>query len=521
MAAFEEGDLTNRGLDPLIKLDELLSRGLRYVDDDRYAYPLAKYNWSSDTLNQIVTLLQSLMVKDRRETNVETDVEIKLRDWADRITIPEESNTNKGAQYRWLTSEQGKAKIMEALVEVWPNVLTSKLDKLEKQMINILLDVKNGKEISQAMKVKRIQGFVRLLRETAKESQAKLDFFSVLIMGDPYGKRDIDVAVAITPQIAANYPDIKRAKAHIDMNYLTNLLLSHAAKYGVHDLPPVGASVVVVDKVNSRDVIIATSGGSPITTNNIIATTQNYFYQPSPLLNLDIIKIDLIPIMSYLLVWMAQKMKFLTPNIYYKHINDDTSMPTYRDAIQDIYDNPIARIEYSRSYVIPTLRINVEPSGEQWGMFKALAWKLSQIIIFPHGYYPHTRWDLRYYLNKLYGQEFSKYCSQAGMSDVNLGDAVVWYMCEGKPRKLSPLSNEEARAIMPAELKVNFNRYAIPFLLDTFGLMVDENMDAILRHTTIKAIPFILDTLASQYPAYQALVKDSRPQLDNLLGYLD
>jgi hypothetical protein len=511
--------------DPIIghvaQLEALLSSGRTYIDDSQYPYPRVEYNWSPDIAKQIQIVLQGIITSDAETLDEDVSLDGIINDWVDRIEIPTASRVNKGVMYRWLTSDDGKCKIHEALLEVLPNIMLSKLGKTMKQVINMVLNMKSGGDVSHIINVKCNQYLMNLLSETVKGTQAKLEISSCLIMGDPHGMRDIDVAVVITPEVAANFPSLQHAKMNVDMKYLTDLLLEHAGKHGVHKLPPIGATVIVVDKIDAKDVIVATSGGGSIATNNIIASTQRYFHQPSSPLKIDMINPDIILSMSYMLLWMTQKMKFLTPHLYNRHLRDDINMPTYREAIQSIYHNPMGRVYFSRSYIMPALKDNVEPSDGQWGIFKSLVWKLSQNILIPRGYYPYTRWDVRNYLNLLYGPQFSEYCSKFGMSNVDLGDGAIWYMCEGKTRSISALSNDDALANMPAELTVEFNRYVIPFMLDIFNAIIDANIDAILVHTSLKAIPSIVNTFASQYPCARDMVNNVRLNLDTIIDRLD
>lgn len=148
-------------------------------------------------------------------------------------------------------------------------------------------------------------------------------------------------------------------------------------------------------------------------------------------------------------------------------------------------------------------------------------------IIIPHGYYPYTRWDIRQDLNLLYGSEFKAYCSKQEMCvkheicDVNLGDGAIWYMCEGQTRSISPLSNETALAHIPNKLTVKFNKYVIPFMLENFDKLVNEHIDAILIQTSLKAIPSILNTFATQYPSASNLVDAVRPHIDILIDDIE
>jgi hypothetical protein len=288
----------------------------------------------------------------------------------------------------------------------------------------------------------------------------------------------------------------------------------------VTDLPPIGATIVVVDQVDARDIIVATSGGSTIATTNILASTQRYFHQPSRCLNIELMKLDIIPGLSYLLLWLTQKMKFLIPNLYTTPIMDD--MPTYRETIQSVYDNPMGRVYFSRHYVMPALKENVKPDSKQWGTFKSLVWKLAQNILIPRGYYPYTRWNVRKYLNKCYGYEFAEYCAKfSDIERVDLGDGAIWYMCEGDTRPISSMANREASMHLPIKLVGKFNPYVIPFMLDMLNRIVDENLEAILIHSSLKAVPSMLNAVVTQHPPLQDLVNNARPYLDVQLEALD
>lgn len=388
---------SDRAINPILRrLEVLLSSGRTYIDDARYEYPLVQYDWSSETAGQIQTILQELntSVSDVDEHMLDVNIESLIHRWTSKITIPSTSEMNKGTIYRWLTSKDGLNQIKNALLNVLPNIATPTLDKAHRSMINIVLDMKTGGQASHIIKAKRHQYLINLLVETAKGNQPKLEISSCLIMGDPHGMRDIDIAVVITPDVAARYPTLRHAKSFLDMEFLRNKLIEHVNhihKDNVYDLPPLGATIIVVNRVDDKDIIVATSGGGRIATNNIIASTQQYFRQPNfqsidkkdshmpTLLKIEGMDSNFISSMSYVLLWMAQKMKFLIPSLYNKHLMDDDTMPTYREAMQTIYDNPIARILFSRSYIMPHLKENVKPTEKQWGIFKSLMWKLSQI----------------------------------------------------------------------------------------------------------------------------------------------
>lgn len=393
----------------------------------------------------------------------------------------------------YLKSDEGTKDLDQFMEEVYCNLTLTDIESIKKTLMCLIVRVvdENPDLITRNLSSiltnppKPFSHLVKTLDRHFDDPQISLSNW--VVMGDPYGAKDVDILGIV----GNDDRPLNHLKHRVDMIRFRRDFDVWCFTYLKCRLPTIPINLSLA-RLNEKGEIAECTAGTPATTTSMVALTQMYYPSTSqgylPFKNsLDGNK-EIFPMATYLLLWIAQKMKFLLPHLY------NTSIPncdgrTFRQYLQGrdkdgnpaehIYDNYKARVDFGRETILPLLIDYISSLGKDcfstsaasssshhpdvsYDRMKALAWKLGQILCFQHDHYPHTRTKLRDSLNTLF-PDF----------DGDLGSGVIWWMCEGGTRKLSPLCVDDC---LPAILDPVFHPQALPFLLNAFKDWSEKNL---------------------------------------------
>lgn len=506
--------------------------GVKVVTENFQSFKTALHvevNSTSHELSEVVvSCLEPNTIKDlllsipsQKDTSVKDLDSSKLFGFINGLELPEvvEGNNSKGVYIRCI--KQNISSLMQQMGKIWSGLILDRLTKCSAQIANLLLsglEARANDSLEETVKQwlkdppKRYGQILSLIIQDQAAILPVLQFVDWGVMGDPHGSADWDVWVQITIEEAAKFTGLEQAKTCFDLSG-SGIQESLIARGG--NVRPINVALVVAE----NGCIVATSGGSVSTTNNIIYSTSKYYDNDYPVKKL--LSVNITALLCYTLLWMAQKMKFLLPSLYLTKIPNDTHGRNYRQylkeedvyglSVRQLYCNPSARVDFALKWVIPNLTLMRKENIQAWQypQLKALCWKLCQCLAFAQDKYPHTRWDLHQTMEDLYGSQFQVCCRQKQVEvEINaLGDGIVWFMNGGNDRSLSKVCIRSDN--LPRILTGKYHPQTLSFLLSKFVTLVQDSMSDIRIHVELQSVYYGLEVLGQQHD-FEELVKSRR-----------